>query len=163
MTFRIDAAIALNDYTDEYDTIEESILAYKESSKFNTDFVKVHSFKYWADGTPLSYTSLLVEDYANRPDKGDHTLSQNQLELSREFIDLGKVGRFHSIGDGTTRILLNLVEDSRKAFPDNNQIVGQYRFDFSGSAIRTYDGSYSYFPMGINDGAIYPTFTVTAP
>ena len=123
MTFRISAAIALNDFTDEFDTIDGAAKAFDQAASFNTDLVKVDSFKYWVDGTPLSHTALLLDNYADRPDKGNHTLTQKQLDRVRELLDEGKIGRFHSIGDGTTRMLLDMVEASRKANPGNKQPV----------------------------------------
>jgi hypothetical protein len=123
MTFRISAAMALNEYTDEYVKIPDAVKAYNRAADFDTELVKVDSFKYWADGTPISHTSLLVEDYADRPDKGEHTLIPDQKKLARDLLDQGKIGRFHSIGDGTTRMLLDMVEASRNENPENTQPV----------------------------------------
>ena len=123
MTFRISAAMALNEYTDEVVSIDDAIKAYERAADFDTEFVRVDSFKYWADGTPLSHTSLLVENYADRPSKGQHTLLPDQKKLAQELLEQGKIGRFHAVGDGTARMLLDMVEAMRKKNPKNDQLV----------------------------------------
>jgi hypothetical protein len=54
------AAVALNEYTDEVVRVEDAVAVFERASDFDTELVKVNSFKYWADATPLSFTSLLV-------------------------------------------------------------------------------------------------------
>ena len=123
LTFRLSAAIALNDYTDFSDTLEGAAETLSRRSEYETELIKPDAYKYWADGTPLSYTSLLVEPYANRDTLGEMTMSPAQLARARELLDEGLIGRFHSITDGTARVLLDMVEEFRKDNPQNKRPV----------------------------------------
>jgi predicted amidohydrolase YtcJ len=130
MTFRVSAAVALNDYTDEFDSLEG--VAYvaglaanvERGEEFSPALLEVDSFKYWIDGTPVTYTALLIKPYANRDTTGRITTTDAQLNRAAQLLEEGKlIGRFHNAGDGTTRLMLDLVEKSRAANPQNNRPV----------------------------------------
>ncbi|MDB4307859.1 amidohydrolase [Gammaproteobacteria bacterium] len=123
LTFRVSAAVALNDYTDFSDTVEGAAETLSRRSEYETDRLRVDSFKYWADGTPMSYTSLLVEPYAERDTLGSMTMTPAHLARARELLDEGLVGRFHSITDGTARVVLDMVEAYRKDHPESTQPI----------------------------------------
>jgi len=124
MTFRISAALALNEYSEEFAPVEPTKAVFQGRAEYETELVKPDSFKYWADGTPFTYTSLLLEPYANRDDTlGVTTMTPKQMKYAKELLEQGHLGRFHVIGDGTSRVILDLVEEVRKANPENNRLV----------------------------------------
>ena len=102
LTFRISAAIALNDYTDFSDTLGGAAETLSKRGEYGTELIRTDSYKYWADGTPMSFTSLLIEPYANRDTLGEMTMTPAQLARARELLDEGLIGRFHSITDGNS-------------------------------------------------------------
>ena len=71
----------------------------------------------------MSYTSLLIEPYAGRDTLGAMTMSAAQLARARELLDEGLIGRFHSITDGTARVVLDMVEGYRRDHPESTQPV----------------------------------------
>ena len=105
------------------DTLEGAAETLLKRNEYESDLIRPDSYKYWADGTPMSYTSLLIEPYANRDSLGEMTMSPAQLARARELLDEGLIGRFHSITDGTARVLLDMVEGYRKDNPQSTQPV----------------------------------------
>ena len=59
LNFRIDACIQMSDYTKEWESDPEALL--KKRKQYQSRLIDPNHVKYWADGTPFSYTSLLVE------------------------------------------------------------------------------------------------------
>ncbi len=123
LNFRIAAATALNDYTDEFATLEEAAELMERAPKTESELIKFDSFKFWLDGTPLSFTSIMVDGYSNKDTKGKITMTEAQFARARELLDQGLMGRFHAIGSGSIRMTLDLVEEFREANPDNTRPV----------------------------------------
>jgi len=117
LNMRIHAAIALNDYAAEQTTEEESedlIARIDELDSPLLDF----AIKYWADGTPLSKTALMVEPYADDPStKGIMTIGNRQFERIKQAHRDGITVRLHATTDGTTRKLLDVIEEARAEDP----------------------------------------------
>ena len=68
----------------------------------------------------MSYTSLLVEPYASDPStNGSMTMFENHFDRLPELDRQGLSIRLHSVGDGTTRTLLDAIEQLRRANPNN--------------------------------------------
>ena len=120
--FRVVAATAMNEYTDEVITPDEALEFVSEAPQLSTTLIDTNHFKYWVDGTPLSYTSLLVEPYTNKPDTlGSITMTEEMMNQAVELIGRGVTGHFHCIGDGTVRRALDFIEVARGKYPDSNQ------------------------------------------
>ncbi len=114
---RVDAAVALNDYAAEATTEEEPEALLARRSEFHSPLIDI-SLKYWADGTPLSKTALLVEPYADDPStRGEMTIGERQFERIKQAHRDGIQVRLHSTGDGTTRKVLDVIEEAHAKDP----------------------------------------------
>ena len=70
--------------------------------------------KYFTDGTPLSKTALLVEPYADDPStRGEMTIGERQFDRIKQAHRDGIQVHMHSTADGTTRTLLDVIEEAR--------------------------------------------------
>jgi predicted amidohydrolase YtcJ len=118
LNVRVKAAVPLNDYAAEQITTEEAEELLATRSRLSSRLVEVNDLKYWADGTPFSHTSLLLAPYADRPDThGEMTIGSNER---RRLIDAHIDGiqiHLHSVGDGTTRELLNWIAEAQASHP----------------------------------------------
>jgi len=83
----------------------------------STDRINTTHFKYWGDGTPISYTSLLVEPYADRDTYGEITMTDEMIEDAIGYLGQGIGGHVHSITDGTARRVLDLLEEAHARYP----------------------------------------------
>lgn len=114
---RVDAAMILNDYAAEASTEDASEAVLARRSELETPLIDI-GIKFIGDGTPLSKTALLLDPYLDDPStQGEMTIGMRQferiLQAHREGIQL----RFHSTGDGTTRTLLDVIEEARSEDP----------------------------------------------
>jgi hypothetical protein len=95
-----------------------ALLAVRE--QYDTRLVDPNNIKYWADGTPMSYTTLLLDPYTNKPEThGELTIFPDQLDRLPVLDRDGLLITLHSLGDGTTRKMLDAIEEIRRANPDN--------------------------------------------
>jgi predicted amidohydrolase YtcJ len=117
LPFRLNVALAMNEYTDEVATADEARAYLPQAIVRATEKIDTNHFKYWGDGTPLSYTSLLVEPYADRDTYGSITMTDEMIEDAIGYLRQGIGGHIHSITDGTTRRILDLVEEARERYP----------------------------------------------
>lgn len=114
---RVDAAMILNDYAAEASTEEASEAVLARRSEFDSPLIDV-GIKYIADGTPLSKTALLVEPYSDDPSThGQMTIAQKQFKRIKQAHRDGIQVRMHSTGDGTTRKILDVIEEARSKDP----------------------------------------------
>lgn len=117
LNMRVDGAVALNDYQSEATTEEESEAILARHAELDTPLFDVN-LKYWADGTPLSKTALLVEPYSDDPStRGEMTIGERQFERIKQAHRDGIQVRLHATADGTTRKLLDVIEDARAEDP----------------------------------------------
>lgn len=132
LPFRVVAALAMNEYTGEVVTPSEADELISRIGQYSTHRIDVGHFKYWADGTALSFTSLLIEPYTNDPSThGSMTMTEEMRERAVELLGQGLAGHFHCTGDGTVREILNMIESAQLEFPGSikrthighNQIV----------------------------------------
>jgi hypothetical protein len=74
--------------------------------------------KWWADGTPLSKTSLMVSEYAGG---GHGAMNVDKADFDRMIKEARKGARVvvHAMGDGTVRALLDVFEQVRKLSPES--------------------------------------------
>ena len=86
------------------------------SRQYNSDKLRGGSFKLFIDGVIESYTSLMIEPYADRPDSLGETLysAQRFNELVAKADSLGLQIYVHAIGDGSIRWTLDSFEYARR-------------------------------------------------
>lgn len=114
---RVAATVPASDYAEETTSPEdtEKLLANRE--ELETPLIKF-GLKFWADGSPLSKTALLIDPYSDDPTtKGEMTIGVEQFARFKKAHREGMQVRFHSTGDGTTRALLDIIEDAQKEDP----------------------------------------------
>ncbi len=117
LNMRVDAAVNLNDFQAEATTVEESEAIIARRSEFDSPLIDI-GIKYFADGTPLSKTALMVEPYTNDPStRGAMTIGARQLERIKQAQREGIQVMMHSTTDGTTRKLLDVIEEARAKDP----------------------------------------------
>ena len=117
LNMRVDAAVNLNDFQAEATTDEESEAIIARRSEFDSPLIDI-VIKYFADGTPLSKTSLMVEPYTDDPStRGEMTIGPRQLERIKKAQREGIQVMLHSTTDGTTRKLLDVIEEARAKDP----------------------------------------------
>ena len=117
LPFRLNVAQAMNEYTNEVATVEEARAYLPTATALATEKIDTRHFKYWGDGTPISYTSLLVDPYADLDTYGEITMTDEMIEDAIGFLGQGLGGHIHSITDGTTRRVLDIVEEAQRRYP----------------------------------------------
>ena len=117
LPFRLNVALAMNEYTAEVMTAAEAREYLPQAIQRSTDKINTRHFKFWGDGTPMSYTSLLVEPYADRDTHGEITMTEEMIEDAIGYLGQGIGGHIHSVTDGTTRRLLDMVEEAHERYP----------------------------------------------
>ncbi len=121
LNFRVRTAIPLNDYAAEQITTDEAEELLKNRKQYESNLVNTNNLKFWADGTPFSHTSLLLEPYTDRPDsRGEMTIGPKQFERIFQAHSEGIQVHLHSVADGTTHELLNVIEEARNQSPQEN-------------------------------------------
>ena len=117
LPFRLNVAQAMNEYTNEVATEEEARDYLPKAIARATEKIDTRHFKYWGDGTPMSYTSLLVEPYSDSDTYGEITMTDGMIEDAIGYLGQGLGGHVHSITDGTTRRILDFVEEAHQRYP----------------------------------------------
>ena len=93
--------------------------------KYNSHLIDAKNVKFWADGTPPGLTSLMLESYQGDlrgnapPFYGAVTWSKDVQETMRAYDLRGLRIHVHSVGDGTTRQVLDIFEEIRANNPHN--------------------------------------------
>ena len=118
LNMRVDAMINFNDFQIEATTVEESEALIARRSELKTPLIDI-GIKYFADGTPLSYTALMVEPYHNDSSThGSMTIGPKQLEHIKWAHSEGIQVMAHATTDGTTRTLLDAIEQAQTNHPN---------------------------------------------
>ena len=118
LPFRVVVALGMNEFTGEVITPGEAAMLVGHLNDYSTRLIDANHFKYWADGTAISFTSLLVEPYTNDPStRGAMTMTPGMRDTAVELMVDGLSAHFHANGDGTVREVLRLVEEARLRFP----------------------------------------------
>ena len=108
----------INQMDDDFDRVREQILASRDVS---TENVSSGSIKYYADGSPASKTSYLLEDYVDDP--GNRSQFQMDEELFREemafWTENGITAMTHVTGDASARSFIDAVEAAQKVHGQN--------------------------------------------
>ncbi|MGI9524193.1 MAG: amidohydrolase [Hyphomicrobiaceae bacterium] len=121
LKMRVDTALIMNDYFGEEANPQEAV---RRLPEFQSRLLDPMTAKWGADGTPLTRTSVMLKPYANKPDShGILTISKNMMDQMRENMRAGLKLMIHSIGDGTTRQVLDLIQEGREKYPAFNAPV----------------------------------------
>ena len=88
--------------------------------KFNTDHLKVHTFKVFMDGTLRIETAALVTPFIDTNKKGTTTLNKEQVaEVMKMLNEAGLDFHAHTVGEQASRTVLDGVEQAQKELGDN--------------------------------------------
>ena len=90
-------------------------------SKFETERIKPNYVKIFGDGAPAGFGCLFVDEYTGvSGEHGNSNLSAEEFKDVFAEFDRNGVGVFvHTIGDGTTRLVLDAFEHMRKVNGDS--------------------------------------------
>lgn len=97
--------------------------AYFETKKrYDSPHFHINGVKGFIDGVTETYTGLLLEPYADRPDTcGENLPLWPREKMQEEIIAANKEGiqvRLHCIADGSVRMALDMYEKSKQENPD---------------------------------------------
>ena len=141
------SSLLVNDEIFGYETIGEALIARGE--EFRTEHHRPDFVKIFLDGVPPARTALFLEPYLPDEAHGAHfhgTTTMDADELHRWLSTVAQRGlgaKVHVTGDGTARLLLDVVERlrgrglHRRAGPDGARAVpGRRRHRADGAARR---------------------------
>ena len=116
----IDGSIALTN-PKKMKEVVEGVSRFRE--KFNTEHLKVHTFKVFMDGTLRIETACQVTPYADTGKTGATTFSREQVAevlkmLNAEGLDF----HAHTVGEGASRTVLDGVELAQKQLGDSFRV-----------------------------------------
>lgn len=97
--------------------------ASRMAADYNSDFLNSGTVKMFYDGVLDSWTAIMVEPYANKPDStgGDSLFTPEEMKAAAIEIDRrGLQIAVHAIGDGAVRAVLDGYEAARAANGDRD-------------------------------------------
>jgi len=103
---------------------EEGIKELKRLQKeYNTEHMKIHTLKLFMDGTLKLHSGAMVTPYADTGETGCNAMNLEELvtllkELNKEGLDF----HTHTVGEASSRLLLDAVEQVRKELGDEFRI-----------------------------------------
>ncbi|MGL6267730.1 MAG: amidohydrolase, partial [Chitinophagaceae bacterium] len=121
LNMRVQTALNMHDYALTISNDEDAARLIANRKKYQSHLVNTDCVKVVADGTWLSFTSLLLEPYSNNPTVFGETGISIGPKFETQLLEYHKSGiqlLFHAHGDGTVRAVLNLIEKFQKAFPN---------------------------------------------
>ena len=91
--------------------------------EFNTEHMKVHTLKIFMDGTLKIETAAMVTPYVDTGELGASAFNPEQVceilkELNKEGLDL----HVHTVGEASSRVVLDGVELARKELKDKFRV-----------------------------------------
>ncbi|MBP3891853.1 MAG: amidohydrolase [Solobacterium sp.] len=104
--------------------VEEGIRELKRMQKeYNTEHLKVHTLKLFMDGTLKLHSGAMVTPYADTGEKGCNAMNLEELvallkELNKEGFDF----HVHTVGEASSRLVLDAVEQVRKELGDDFRV-----------------------------------------
>ncbi len=115
LNFHVSGSIAMNDWAKDRVADPGPLVA--TADEYRSSLFDPIGRKWWADGTPLSHTSLMLAEYA---DGGHGVMSAGDTEIDRmiEEARKGALVRVHAMGDGTVRAILDVFERIRALAPE---------------------------------------------
>jgi predicted amidohydrolase YtcJ len=121
LKMRVECNIMMTDY--QADVIEPWKII-EDREQFRSRLFDPSRAKWGADGIPLSGSSIMLEPYANDPNNyGIMGVEENEFEKFADVLEKGMQLMVHTIGDGTTRKVLDYVAKARAANPENQRPV----------------------------------------
>lgn len=116
----IDGSIALTDPRKMKEVVEE---VKRFNKKFNTEHLRVHTFKVFMDGTLRIETAAQVTPYVDTNKTGATTFSKEQVaEVLKLLNEAGLDFHAHTVGEKASRTVLDGVELARKELGDNFRV-----------------------------------------
>ncbi|MBR2706710.1 MAG: amidohydrolase family protein [Mogibacterium sp.] len=103
---------------------EEGIKELKRLQKeYNTEHMKIHTLKLFMDGTLKLHSGAMVTPYVETGERGCTALDLEELvtllkELNKEGLDF----HTHTVGEASSRLVLDAVEQVRKELGDEFRI-----------------------------------------
>ena len=103
---------------------EEGIRQLKRMQReYNTEHLKVHTLKLFMDGTLKLHSGAMVTPYADTGELGCTAMNLEELvallkELNKEGLDF----HTHTVGEASSRLVLDAVEQVRKELGDDFRI-----------------------------------------
>jgi predicted amidohydrolase YtcJ len=101
-------------------TDEDAIKLINDRARYQSHLVNTNSVKVVADGTFLSFSSLMLEPYTNNPKTFGETAIGINAKAQEQLLAFHKAGmqlHFHAHGDGTIHEVLNILERFQKEYP----------------------------------------------
>ncbi len=97
-------------------TLEEIEDQIRKRAQYESELVRPNYVKIFADGSPISTTSALLEPYSNNPDTyGQSNMTTEAFTAAfKQFDDWGVGVHVHSMGDGTIRRVVDALEIMKK-------------------------------------------------
>ena len=91
--------------------------------EFNTEHLKVHTLKILMDGTQKIHTAAMVTPYADTHELGYTTFDTEGLaDIMVRLNGMGMDLHVHTVGERSSRIVLDAVELARKELKDNFRV-----------------------------------------
>lgn len=106
--------------------IQEIRYAKDCAKKFNCEYFKINSTKFFMDGVVEAHTAGLTEDYCNTPgNKGQLRISDSHLlaQWMEESFKNGLGVHIHSVGDAATQIAVAAAAEVRETIYDFGQRI----------------------------------------
>ena len=136
LNMRVQTALNIHDYAVTVSTDEDAARLIKIRKKYESRLINTNCVKVVADGTWVSFTSLLLEPYSNNPKTRGETAIGIGPKYEAQLLEYHKDGiqfLFHAHGDGTVHAALDLIEKFQKAYPrpgvhhhiSHNSLVGK--------------------------------------
>ena len=116
LNFHVSGSIPMNDWAKDRVVDPAELLAMWK--QYRSPLFDPIGRKWWADGTPLNGTSLMVAEY---PGGGHGEMGVDKMDFNRMVEEAGKgsLVMAHAMGDGTVRALLDVFERVRKLNPES--------------------------------------------
>ena len=102
-------------------TVDEIESQIKNRSQYESELIRPNYVKIFADGSPSSRTSALIEPYAHHPHfHGDANMTVEEFAQAFKMFDDWGVGvHVHAMGDGTIRRVVDALEMMKEANGDS--------------------------------------------
>lgn len=106
-------------YIDENleDPLKEIAIAHKYAKKFNSEYFKIYSTKFFMDGVVEAHTAALIEDYNDTPgNKGQPRITNSHMlaDWIAESFKYDLAVHIHSVGDYATKTALAAAIEARE-------------------------------------------------
>lgn len=104
---------------------QETIAFIEDWQSYETDLVKPHYVKIFADGAADSHTLLLSEPYADAPDSygAMYLPYEDYRKAVLDFHSKGISVHIHAMGDKTSTLIIDIFEEAEKMYPDSKGVL----------------------------------------